>query len=221
MQQRPESQPDGACQAIAERLLEHCSERLCVLIPERRPRIALQPRAGVEHLERVLARIEVVVAALLNPMQRVELGQHDRARAQLRQHPDARRRRLAGEDPRELAVHTLGRDARKSRRGQPRRVARGGRLLAARARRRAAPVVSRAAGPPATTRPGESQHAAPKVLDATQRVDERTAVKRLGDCVDGEVAQRQVGLDRAAAQRVDVELPARFTRDDAPRPETL
>ena len=47
------------------------------------------------------------------------------------------------------------------------------------------------------------------------------AGERLGDRVDREVAQRQVVLQRAAAQRLDVDLPGAVARDHAPAAELL
>jgi hypothetical protein len=48
------------------------------------------------------------------------------------------------------------------------------------------------------------------------RVDERPAGQRLGDRVHREVAQREVGLDGAAAQRRQVDLPCAVGADHPP-----
>ena len=47
------------------------------------------------------------------------------------------------------------------------------------------------------------------------------ATKRLGDRVDREVALREVGLDRLAADRQDVDLPAAIAGDHPPHAERV
>ena len=61
----------------------------------------------------------------------------------------------------------------------------------------------------------------PQVGEATERVDRRSSGDRLGDRVDREVAQREIGLDALAAQRLDVHLPGALARDDSPGAEVL
>ena len=53
------------------------------------------------------------------------------------------------------------------------------------------------------------------------RIDRVSAGERDRDRVDGEVSQREVGLDRASPQRRQVRLPAPVGRDHAPRAELL
>ena len=81
-----------------------------------------------------------------------------------------------------------------------------------------------------TTRSGSSANApgptarsrrAARSAHAAVRVDARAARQRLGDRVDGEVAQRQVGLQRAAAQRAEVDLPRAVGRHHAPGAELV
>ena len=52
-------------------------------------------------------------------------------------------------------------------------------------------------------------------------VDELAAGQRLGHRVDREVARAEVGLQRAALQRRDVDLPAAVAGDDAPGAELV
>ena len=66
-----------------------------------------------------------------------------------------------------------------------------------------------------------TQAAGLQVADPAERVDRLTAGERLGDRVDGEVSPGQVGLQRAAAQRVDVDLPAPVAGHDAPGAELV
>ncbi len=60
-----------------------------------------------------------------------------------------------------------------------------------------------------------------EVLPATRRVDELAARERLGDRVDGEVALREVLLDRLPEQRREIGLPAVTRLHDAPGAELL
>ncbi len=66
-----------------------------------------------------------------------------------------------------------------------------------------------------------SQPVGRQIGDAAVWIDRRAAGERLGDRVDREVAQREVGLERAAAQRLDVDLPRGITCADAPGAELL
>ena len=144
-------------------------------------------------------------------------------RAELAHQLEPPRRPRRGDDPAQLAEHALGRDA-----GQ-----RAG-LLARAAQRLARPPrgpSSTASRTSRSTRSGSSANAPGPAIRrrprrqigrAPERVDRRPAGERLGDRVDGEVAQRQVGLQRAAAQRLDVDLPgarrvARPARRRTPR----
>ena len=56
---------------------------------------------------------------------------------------------------------------------------------------------------------------------AAVRVDEVAAGERLGHRVDGEVARREVGGERAALQRGDVDLPRLAGADHAPAAERV
>ena len=60
-----------------------------------------------------------------------------------------------------------------------------------------------------------------EVLRAAVRVDELAARQRLGHRVDREVARAEVGLQRAALQRGDVDLPAAVAGDHAPGAELV
>ena len=113
-----------------------------------------------------------------------------------------------GDDPAQLDEHALRRAARE-RRGAARAAARSVSGSGSR-------PSSTATRTSRSTRSGSSANAlgpamrrrpAAQVGEAAERVDRLAARERLGDRVDGEVAQRQVGLERAAAQRLDVDLP--------------
>ena len=68
---------------------------------------------------------------------------------------------------------------------------------------------------------GGAQPASLRVGEASQGIDRRASADRLGDRVDGEVAQREVGGQRFAAKRLHVELPRAVARDDPPRFELV
>jgi hypothetical protein len=53
------------------------------------------------------------------------------------------------------------------------------------------------------------------------RIDELAAGQRLGHRVHRQVAPAEVGLERAALQRGEVDLPAAIAGDDAPRAELV
>ena len=70
-------------------------------------------------------------------------------------------------------------------------------------------------------RTGHAQHPRVEVRAAAGGVDEVAARERLGDRVDGEVAQPQVRVQRAAVHRAEVDAPAPVRRQDPPRAELL
>ncbi len=195
------SSPSGAPSSSAD--------RLGVLGPERARRVALERHCAVEHLEGVVERVEVVVAALLGVAQRLELGQHARAQPELEREPDPLPRALAREHPAKLGVDALARDARERARGCAHALARVGVRGQAEfagqpdeAQRPQRVVLERAGA-------DEAQPARPQVAGASERVDQLAAAQRPRDRVDREVAPAKVGFDVAAVQRGDVGLPAR------------
>ena len=60
-----------------------------------------------------------------------------------------------------------------------------------------------------------------EVARASVGIDELAAAQRLGHRVDRQVAGGEVGLQRAALQRGDVDLPAAIAGDDAPGAELV
>ncbi len=70
-------------------------------------------------------------------------------------------------------------------------------------------------------RAGGPQAAGRQVRHAAEGIDQLAAAERLGDGVDREVAQSQVGLQRAAAQRAEIDLPAVVACDDPPGAEII
>ena len=91
VQERAEAQRRAAGQLVGERLREQRAERLLVLDAERRRRIALDLDGPLEDRERVVEHVEVVVAALLDAAQRLELGEHDGAPRRARSRAACRR----------------------------------------------------------------------------------------------------------------------------------
>ena len=161
-------------------------------------------------------------AVLPDAVQAVELGQHDGGDAealhqlQAVEHPRAREHLAQlGEDP-------LGRHAGEARgarlRGGDRGVVRlevqpGGEARQAQDAQR---IVARRRSAPAMRRRWAARSSAPPVGSTSG-----AAAQRLGDRVDGEVAQREVRLDRALAQRGEVDRPAPLRADDAPGAERV
>ena len=66
-----------------------------------------------------------------------------------------------------------------------------------------------------------AQAPALEVAQAAVQVDQRPPVQRLGQRVDGEVAGPEVGLQGAAVQRREIDLPGLAAAHDAPRTERL
>ena len=128
---------------------------------------------------------------------------------------------VAGEDPLELGEDALLRD-----RGDARRLLAG--ELARRVHRLEAELgrephepqrAQRVVGERA--RPDGAQAARGEVGLAAVRVDALAALQRLRHRVDREVAQREVGFERAAAQRAEVRLPRAVAGHHAPGAELV
>ena len=112
VQERAEAQRVAARHLVGERRASSVADRLRVLGAERLRRVALEGDGAVEHLEGVVEDVEVVVAALLDAAQRLELRQHARAQPELEREPDPLPRALAGEHPAQLGIDALARDPR-------------------------------------------------------------------------------------------------------------
>jgi hypothetical protein len=165
--------------------------------------------------------VAVVVGVLLDPAQRRELGQDGGHQLELVHEREPAHRRVGADD-----APQLGEDALLGRVGQPRGVpadsGRGVRIDLEAELRRQARDAQRA------QRVGDERlggdHAQALVVEvprAAVGVDELAAAQRLGHRVDREVARAEVGLQRAALQRRDVDLPAAVAGDHAPGAELV
>ena len=191
------------------------------LVAERGRGIALEVDAGLQDLERVAVHVEVVVGVLLDAAQRGELGQDGGDEVELVHEREPADRRVGADD-----AAQLGEDALLGGAGQPRRVrADGGRGVGvdleaelggqARDAQRAQRIGDERLGA------DHAQALVVEVARAAVGIDELAAGQRLGHRVDREVARGEVGLERAALQRRDVDLPAAVAGDDAPGAELV
>ena len=165
--------------------------------------------------------VEVVVGVLLDAAQRRQLGQDGGDEVELVHEREAADRRVGADD-----AAQLGEDALLGGAGQPRRVRadRGRRLgvdleaeLGGQARdaQRAQGIGDERVGA------DHPQALVVEVARAAVGIDELAAAQRLGHRVDRQVAGGQVGLQGAALQRRDVDLPAAVARDHAPGAELV
>ena len=165
--------------------------------------------------------VQVVVAALFDALQPRQLGQHH-ARHFERVHQRQPVERPVGDhDSLDLGKHTLRGDPRKRRRlcpGGHRRV--GLDLEFELARQPCQPQRPQRIGRERLRR-HHPQPARTQVAEAVERIDVIASAKRLGDCVDGEVALSQILLDGLPGERQQVQLPAAVPRDYPPGPEAL
>ncbi len=165
--------------------------------------------------------VAVVVRVLAHAAQRVELREHDRREAELVHPREAVERRVGDDDPLELREDPLGRDASEARRVGPRR--RRGRRVD-----REAELAREPRDPQGAQRVGGERlgrhHAQPprgEVLAPAVRVHDLPARERLGHRVDGQVARGEVGRERRALERRDVDLPRLAGADHAPAAERV
>jgi hypothetical protein len=119
--QRSEAQREAAGHVVGERLVKQRANRGGARTIKHAARVALELEQLTEYLQGVSADIEVVVAALADPAERVELGQHNCTQAEVAQQADAVRGALAGEDPLQLTVDALGGDLGQARSNVARR----------------------------------------------------------------------------------------------------
>ena len=219
VQQRAEAQGEAAVEVVGERLGEQPAHRVRVLGAEHGRGVRLDGERLLEHLDRVVVDVGVVVAVLRDALQRRELGEDRRGEAEPVHPPQRAQDAAIREDPLELGEHALLRDLGDARGLVASEVARrrlglelelGGQ---AHEPQRAQRVVGERA------RRDGAQAACREVGGAAVGVDAVAAVQGLRHGVDGEVAQREVGVQRAAAQRAEVGVPRAVARHDAPRSE--
>ena len=219
----PRRSPKLAVDLLGERLGEQRRDGRRVARPdaEHRRRIGLQCDGLLEHLKRVRVDVGVVVAVLLDAAQRVQLGQDRLGQPDLLHEAQGAEHAVAHDDPLQLGEHALLRHRgglRGARAGQLAR-RRLGREPVLGGQAHEAHDAQRVVGERA--RPDGAQAARGEVAGATERVDPPAAAQRLGDRVDREVAQREIGLQRAAAQRAQVGLPAAVGGEHAPGAERV
>jgi hypothetical protein len=221
VQQRAEAQREAAVHLVGEWLVEQRRDRAGVLVTEQRCRIGLQRHRLLEHLDRVRVDVGVVIAALLDAVQGMQLGQDRRGQPELVHQRQRGEHAVAREDPFQLGEHALlrhgGRGGR-ARTGEPDGVGvRREREL----RRQAHETDDAQRVRRERARPDGAQPPGGEIVRATVRVHEFAAAQRLGDRVDGEVAEREVAVQRAAAQRAEIDLPGAVGRHHAPRAELV
>jgi hypothetical protein len=221
VQERTPAQRLTAGEPVGERLHQQRGQLCPMLCIENPDRVGLQGDRAVEHLERVAVDVEMVKAALLYPAQRLQLRQHRGRGPHVAHQLEAMQRERRCEDAAQLHEHALARDVAEAAGMCARRGERAGLGTEAELDRdphepqHAQWIVGEG------RRAGHAQAAVVEVREPAERVDRRPARERLGDRVDGEVAQRKVGLERAAAQRLDVHLPGVVPCDHAPGSELL
>ena len=214
VQQRREAHRARARELVGERLGEQVGRAVAEELA-----VVLERRDGVEHLERVLEHVGVVVLVLPHAAQGGQLRQHGPGQP-VRIH---QRQPAAGfgggHDPLELAEHALGRHL-----VEPRGV-RGGRARRGRVELEAeldgeadrAQGAQRVVGERGGR--GHANAARLEVGAAAMRVEQLAALQRLGHRVDREVAPREVGSDVALAQRHEVDVPRVSGADHPPGAE--
>jgi hypothetical protein len=221
VQERSEAQRLAVRELVGQRLCEQVADRGGVAGQAGGRRIGLQRHGGVEHFERVVVHVAVVVDALLHAAQLVELGQDHRRDSEGLE---------ASMPARTPGARTIRRSSAKIRSPADARQAgcvaadRGGGVGLDRpaALRREAPGAQR---PQGILGERALRHhpdpAAGEVLAPAERVHDSPPAERLGHRVDGEVARGEVGAQVAVAQRDEVDLPAAIRAGDAPGAEGL
>ncbi|MFN8152440.1 MAG: hypothetical protein U0R24_15120 [Solirubrobacterales bacterium] len=215
VQECSEAQRAAARQPVGERLREDRRDPVGGVAREARE-IRLDLEQPAQDLDRVPVGIEVVVGALADAAQRVELGQDPAERPELGEQLDASDRigsRHERPQLRELPLPGRFAGAAGARAGE-----RQGSLLDEEAERRREPggaqqpqgIVLEGAG-----RDG-SQQARLEIGEPAGGVDRRSTSERHGDGVDGEVTQSEVGFDVRPAKGGDVDGPIPLPRRDAP-----
>ncbi len=220
VQDGAEAKRRAATEIVGERLVEqhaHLSGSLAGVAVE----VALDREQLLEHLDRVIVDVEVVVRVLDHASQRGELRQHGGRRPELVEQPQAGDRIRPGDQQPQLGELALpGRLAGASRRLE-RQLAGPGRRLEAElgAEPGRAQDPQRVLGEAA--RRDRPQHARLEVGGATGGINRARGrvAQRNGDRVGGEVALTEIRLDRRAAQTGDVGMPAAVGGERSPGAE--
>jgi hypothetical protein len=167
----------------------------------------------------------VVVAALLDAAQRVELGQDDPHHTELVHQPQAGERAGRADDAAQLGEDPLPCDLRQPVRALPRTHERSG--LDDEVELGGEPCEPQHPQRVVGERPLRDHPQPPgaQVGEPAERIDRRTWLaagpKRLGDRVDGEITAGEVLLDAGAAEAEQIELPAVVPRGHPPATERL
>jgi hypothetical protein len=222
VQERREAQPAAARELVGERLGEQRGHRGRLRPAEADGgRVGLHRHDGVQHLERVAEHVGVVVRALLDAAQRLQLRQDRGEQPGLLHQLQAVAHPRRGDDALELGEHALGRDGPDRGRVLVHRPPRPGLDLEAEldgeahgAQRAQRVVGERPAG-------DHPQAAGLEIGGAAVRIDQLAAGQRLGHRVDGEVARREVGVQVPVAQRQQVHVPGVAGPDGPPAAELV
>ena len=215
MEEGAEAQRRAAAHLVGERLGEQRPGVGGALAGEAL-QVGLDLERALEHGERVAEHVEVVIRALFDAAQRLDLGQDDRGQLQLVEQSEAAQRVGPAEQPAQLGELPLPRrigGERGLRAGE-----RGG--LGVDLEAQVGGEADGAQQPQGVFAEGlDADRAQPPPLevgDAAEGVDRLAAGERHGHRAEGEVARRQVGRDRLAAQRGGVDLPGAVAGDRAP-----
>ncbi len=222
VQQRAPAQRVAAREVVGERLGEHRGDpRAEGVVVEHGGRVALERDRVLEHLERVVVGVLVVVDRLLDPAQRPELGQDRGAGAGLLEQRHAVERAVRRECAPQLREDPLPGDA-----VQPGRVLAGGgerRGLGLQVQLDREPRHAQHPQRVGGERLGADhpQAARGEARQAAGGVHRLAARERLGDRVHRQVARAQVVLEGRALERGAVHLPRAAGPDDAPGAERV
>ncbi len=172
------------CRSFAGADLRHATIRCsCIRAPagfllasvQAGSRVGLQGNRAVEHLERVAVDVAVMKAALLDPAQSLQLGQHRSRRSDVAHQLEAAQHERRGEDAAQLREHALARDPVQPVGVRARRGQRGGLGTEIELDRdpHEAQHTQRIGGE--GSRAGHAQAAILQVREPAQRVDRRAA----------------------------------------------
>ena len=216
VQEGAEAQRRAAAHLVGERLGEQLP-RLRGALAGEPVEVGLDLERPLQHRQGVAVDVEVVVGPLLDPAQRLQLGQDDGGEAELveqRQARAAARGRRAGAAARPAAAPRLARRRAALPSGQGRGCP--GSISSSKLGGEAGSAQQPQRVGAEAVLADDAQQAPLEVGEAAEGIDRLTAGERDRDRADGEVARGQVGLDRLAAQRGRIDLPGAVAGDRAP-----